>query len=98
MTGREVDSVARGVIEGAGHGERFAHSLGHGIGLEVHEMPRLGQASEDVLEAGMVVTVEPGIYLPGVGGVRLEQDVVVTERGRRVLSSLPTDRRWATRG
>lgn len=95
-TCKEVDEAARSVIRDAGYGERFGHALGHGIGLEVHEGPRLGWNVDDVLEAGMVVTVEPGVYLPGVGGVRLENDVVVTERGCRDLSSLPTDVEWAT--
>ena len=95
-TGEEVDAAARGVIERAGEGERFSHSLGHGIGLVVHEQPRLAKGSDDVLEEGMVVTVEPGVYIPGVGGVRIEQDVVVRPGGCEVLSKLPTARSWAT--
>jgi Xaa-Pro aminopeptidase len=86
---RDVDRAAREVIERAGYGPNFGHGLGHGLGLEVHEGPRLGVKSRDVLKAGMVVTVEPGIYLPGVGGVRIEDDVLVTPTGRRVLSRLP---------
>ncbi len=97
VTGREVDAAARQIIDDAGFGARFGHSLGHGIGLDVHEGPRLSKTSDDVLEAGMVVTVEPGIYFPGVGGVRIENDVLVTERGRKDLCSLPTDIDWATR-
>ena len=84
-----VDKAARSVISEAGLGERFTHALGHGIGLDVHEAPRLGKQSKDVLAAGMVVTVEPGIYLPGVGGVRVESDVLVTPSGCEVLSTLP---------
>ena len=94
---RVVDAAARDIIEGAGYGERFGHGLGHGIGLEVHEAPRLARRSEDTLRAGMVVTIEPGIYLPGIGGVRIEDDVLVTDRGARTLSSLPRDIDWATR-
>ncbi len=93
---RDVDAAARDVITGAGYGDRFGHALGHGIGLDVHESPRLASRSDEVLAPGMIVTVEPGIYLPGVGGVRIEDDVLVTERGRRNLSSLPKDIEWAT--
>ena len=77
----DVDAVARELIAAAGHGERFGHGLGHGVGLEVHEEPRVSQRSEDVLAAGEVVTIEPGIYLPGELGVRIEDLVVVTEDG-----------------
>jgi Xaa-Pro aminopeptidase len=89
--GEAVDAVAREAIEAAGHGKRFGHGLGHGVGLEVHEAPRLSHRSEDVLAAGEVVTVEPGIYLPGELGVRIEDLVVVAEGGHRNLSDLPKD-------
>lgn len=85
----EVDHAARSVIEDAGHGRHFGHGLGHGIGLEIHEAPRLSPTDSTLLEAGMVVTVEPGIYLPGWGGVRIEDDVLVTQEGHQVLSDLP---------
>jgi Xaa-Pro aminopeptidase len=89
--GEAVDAVARRVIEAAGHGDRFGHGLGHGVGLEVHEAPRLSLRSDDVLEPGEVVTVEPGVYLPGQLGVRIEDLVVVTGDGHRNLSALPKD-------
>src|SRR5581483_9328901 len=72
MTGAEADRLARAVLEGAGLGDRFGHGLGHGVGLAVHEAPRLSRESEDVLEPGNVITIEPGVYLPGLGGVRIE--------------------------
>jgi Xaa-Pro aminopeptidase len=87
--GEDVDSAARDLIDAAGYGEHFGHSLGHGVGLDVHEAPRLSQRSEDVLQENEVVTVEPGIYLAGELGVRIEDLVVVAAHGHRSLSSLP---------
>ena len=87
----DVDAVARKVITKAGYGKQFSHGLGHGLGLDVHEPPALSWRSKEKLSAGMVVTVEPGIYLPGVGGVRIEDDVLVTSTGHRVLSNLSKD-------
>lgn len=84
----DVDAVARDTISDAGYGEAFGHGLGHGLGLNVHEAPSLSWRSKEKLEAGMIVTAEPGIYLPGVGGIRIEDDVLVTPGGRRVLSRL----------
>ena len=89
MTGREVDALAREVIAGRGFGENFGHSLGHGLGLEVHEAPRLGPREERTLPVGAVVTVEPGVYLPGWGGVRIEDDIYVGDDGAERLSSAP---------
>lgn len=91
---RQIDAVARKIIDDDGYGNNFLHSLGHGLGRDVHEAPPLGAISETILRAGMIVTVEPGIYLPGVGGVRIEDDILVKTGGREKLSSLsrhPTD-------
>ncbi len=81
MTGHKADSAAREIIQKAGYGEAFGHSLGHGVGLAEHELPRLGPGSDETLTDGMVFTIEPGIYLPGWGGVRIE-DTVVMEKGK----------------
>lgn len=88
---RDVDAVARRVIENAGFGKHFSHGLGHGIGLNVHEGPRMSAASEAELKPGMIVTVEPGIYLEGWGGVRIEDDCLVTRQGCEVLTSVPRE-------
>ena len=89
--GRDVDAVARGRITAAGYGEAFGHGLGHGVGLDVHEDPRLAQTSENVLESGNVVTVEPGIYLEGRGGIRIEDLVVVRDGKPEVLTTFTKD-------
>lgn len=94
---RDIDAAAREVIEKAGFGQYFGHSLGHGLGRDVHEAPVIGPRSDDRIEEGMIFTVEPGIYLPGKGGIRIENDVVVTHTGCRVLSNLPDDTGWALR-
>jgi Xaa-Pro aminopeptidase len=91
VTGHDADAVAREVIEVAGYGDAFGHGTGHGVGLEIHERPRLGRRSRDILAPGMVFTVEPGIYLQDVGGVRIEDTVVLTEDGCRLLTLFPKD-------
>lgn len=88
---KKVDAQARGVLRREGMDKAFSHGLGHGIGLDIHEAPRLSKKSKGDLKAGMVVTVEPGVYFPGQGGVRIEDDVLVTDDGHRVLTHLPKD-------
>nr|WP_090886528.1 Xaa-Pro peptidase family protein [Evansella caseinilytica] len=91
MTGKEADALTRDHITAEGYGEYFGHSTGHGLGMEVHEGPGLSFKSDTVLQPGMVVTVEPGIYIAGVGGARIEDDVVITDTGNDILSQSPKD-------
>ncbi|MDB5084860.1 MAG: Xaa-Pro dipeptidase [Bacilli bacterium] len=91
LTGKQADALARDVIKSAGYDGQFGHSLGHGIGLAIHEGPRLSAASEDLLVPGMVVTVEPGIYVADFGGVRIEDDVLITGDGIEILTHSPKE-------
>ena len=91
ITGEEADAAARSVIADAGYGKYFGHALGHSVGLYIHEEPRLGPEVKDRLEPGMAVTVEPGIYVPGFCGVRIEDLVIVTEDGCRNLAASPKE-------
>jgi Xaa-Pro aminopeptidase len=87
----DVDRAARSVIEKAGYGKQFGHGLGHSLGLEIHENPRFAHGNKTVLKPGMIMTVEPGIYFPEWGGIRIEDDVLVTKSGHEVLTSVPKE-------
>jgi Xaa-Pro aminopeptidase len=91
VTGAEVDRACREVVDAAGWGDQFVHGTGHGVGLDIHEAPWLGIPSHDILSCGQVVTVEPGVYIPGLGGARTEDTVVVTEAGCQVLTMTPKE-------
>ena len=89
MSGRSADALARQVIKAGGHGDEFGHGTGHGVGLEIHESPRLSARSDDTLKSGMVTSVEPGVYLPGWGGVRIEDLVLIQDDGIEILTKAP---------
>jgi Xaa-Pro aminopeptidase len=91
IMGKDADKLVRNVIEKAGYGSYFGHGLGHGVGLEIHEEPFLNKRSEKVLTSGAVVTVEPGIYLPNWGGLRIEDTVLVTQKGCETLTHSPKE-------
>ena len=88
---KEIDSIARDHITNAGYGKYFDHGLGHSLGLEIHENPRFSKISTDILQSNHVMTVEPGIYIEDVGGVRIEDDIVVEDNGCQILNKTPKD-------
>jgi Xaa-Pro aminopeptidase len=87
----ELDNFARSMIEKSGYGNYFQHSLGHGVGLDIHELPRLNPYEQTILQPGMIITIEPGIYIPDIGGVRIEDTVLITEKGCEILTMLPKE-------
>jgi Xaa-Pro aminopeptidase/Xaa-Pro dipeptidase len=91
VSGKKLDQIGRGIIEQGGYGKFFNHGMGHGIGLAIHEMPALGARSQDILQPGQVVTVEPGVYVPKIGGVRIEDDILVTDTGYEILTDFDRD-------
>ena len=91
MTAGDVDTAARNLLQRKGLGRYFVHSTGHGIGLEIHEDPKLARGQKGLLEPGNVITLEPGVYIEGVGGIRIEDDILVTPRGAEVLTTAPRE-------
>lgn len=89
MTGKEIDAIARDYIKARGYGEYFGHGLGHGLGLNVHELPGVNARSEQIVEENMVITNEPGIYIDGLGGVRIENDLIVKSNGVEIINRSP---------
>ena len=90
-TGVELDKIARDYIASKGYGEYFTHSTGHGIGLEIHEAPNVSRLATQAFVPGNVITNEPGIYIPGVGGVRIEDDIIITQTGGEVIQQVPRE-------